>query len=121
MLDLTLLDSNGLDTFDQLFAAASRTPILTLCSRREDALATESIQRGAQGYFVKGSYQECLAPQTLRNIIARNLVEETLFRAKTRAEIALNSIGDAVICTDVHGNIDYLNVAAERMTGWPRD
>ncbi len=38
-----------------------------------------------------------------------------------RAEIALNSISDAVICTDIHGNIDYLNIAAEKMTGWSRE
>ncbi len=38
-----------------------------------------------------------------------------------RAEIALNSISDAVICTDIYGNIDYLNIAAEKMTGWSRE
>jgi diguanylate cyclase (GGDEF)-like protein/PAS domain S-box-containing protein len=37
-----------------------------------------------------------------------------------RAEITLNSIGDAVISTDLPGNVTYLNAVAERMTGWPR-
>ena len=49
------------------------------------------------------------------------IVNEYIYQVKTRAEIALNSIGDAVICTDINGNIDYLNVAAEKMTGWARD
>src|SRR6202040_3926218 len=31
-----------------------------------------------------------------------------------------NSIGDAVISTDVSGHVTYLNVVAERLTGWPR-
>ncbi len=37
-----------------------------------------------------------------------------------RAELTLDSIGDAVVSTDVAGNITYLNPVAERMTGWSR-
>jgi diguanylate cyclase (GGDEF)-like protein/PAS domain S-box-containing protein len=33
----------------------------------------------------------------------------------------LDSIGDAVLTTDLAGNVVYLNVAAEALTGWPRD
>src|SRR5277367_2684861 len=45
-------------------------------------------------------------------------LEEALFVEKERAQVTLNSIGDAVICTDVLGNITFLNPVAERMTGW---
>ena len=34
-------------------------------------------------------------------------------------EATLDSIGDAVLSTDLDGQVTYLNVAAERMTGWP--
>jgi PAS domain S-box-containing protein len=30
----------------------------------------------------------------------------------------LNSIGDAVACTDSMGNINFLNLVAKEMTGW---
>ena len=40
---------------------------------------------------------------------------------KFRAAITLNSISDAVICTDTNGVINYLNVAAEKMTGWTKE
>ena len=49
------------------------------------------------------------------------IIDESIYKEKIRAEIALNSIGDAVICTDIHGNIDYLNIAAEKITGWTRE
>ena len=39
---------------------------------------------------------------------------------KERAQATLNCIGDAVICTDVSGNITFLNVVTEKMTGWLR-
>ncbi len=39
-------------------------------------------------------------------------------RRRERALITLDSIGDAVICTDLKGKIIFLNMAAEKMTGW---
>jgi diguanylate cyclase (GGDEF)-like protein/PAS domain S-box-containing protein len=38
---------------------------------------------------------------------------------KERAVVTLNSIGDAVLSTDISGKITYLNLVAETMTGWP--
>jgi PAS domain S-box-containing protein len=45
---------------------------------------------------------------------------EALFQEKERAEITLDSIGDAVICTDIWGRVTYMNSVAENMTGWSR-
>jgi diguanylate cyclase (GGDEF)-like protein/PAS domain S-box-containing protein len=39
-------------------------------------------------------------------------------REKERAQVTLHSIGDAVITTDVNGQIEYLNPVAEAFTGW---
>lgn len=46
--------------------------------------------------------------------------EMALFEEKERAQVTLNSIGDAVLCTDLAGNLTYLNPVAEAMTGWSR-
>jgi len=53
-----------------------------------------------------------------RNNTRRGLAEEALFVEKERAQVTLNSIADAVICTDIAGNVDFLNLVAEKMTGW---
>jgi diguanylate cyclase (GGDEF)-like protein/PAS domain S-box-containing protein len=45
-------------------------------------------------------------------------VEGRLFVEKERAQVTLNSIGDAVISTDISGNITFLNLVAEKITGW---
>ncbi len=121
MADLSLPDSQGIDTFDKLFATALHTPIMTLSALDDEMLTTEAVQHGAQGYLSKGHFGSYLVPQSLRIIIQRKSVEETFYLEKARAEITLNSISDAVIGTDMSGNVDYLNVAAENMTGWSRE
>jgi PAS domain S-box-containing protein len=47
--------------------------------------------------------------------------EEALFEEKERAQVTLNSIGDAVLTTDLLGSVSYLNLVAEAMTGWTRE
>jgi diguanylate cyclase (GGDEF)-like protein/PAS domain S-box-containing protein len=41
-----------------------------------------------------------------------------VFDEKERARVTLQSIGDAVITTDIHEQVDYLNPVAERLTQW---
>ena len=121
IVDLLLPDSQGIETFDKLFAAAPHTPIVILSAVDDETQTTEAVQHGAQGYLSKGYLESYLVPQSLHNLIQRKAVEETFFLEKARAEITLNSISDAVIGTNMSGNVDYLNVAAERMTGWSRE
>jgi len=44
--------------------------------------------------------------------------EEALFEEKERAQVTLDSIGDAVLVTDLAGNVTYMNREAESQTGW---
>src|SRR5229473_612282 len=120
LLELSLTDSQGMETFDKLFAIAPDIPILILGNGNE-ALAKEAVGRGAQDYLLPGHLDSYSLPRALRNAIERKAVEDALYVEKERALITLNSIGDAVLCTDISGNVIYLNLVAESMTGWPRE
>jgi diguanylate cyclase (GGDEF)-like protein/PAS domain S-box-containing protein len=119
LLNLYLPDSHGIETFDKLFAAAHDVPILILGNGNE-AIAKEAVGRGAQDYLLPGHLDYSL-PRALRNAIERKAVDDALYLEKERAVVTLNSIGDAVLCTDISGNITYLNLVAETMTGWQRE
>ncbi len=56
---------------------------------------------------------------TVSDITERKRAEQAIFAEKDRAQVTLQSIGDAVITTDAAARIDYLNPVAERLTGWP--
>lgn len=52
---------------------------------------------------------------------ARHAAEEVLFEEKERARVTLSSIGDAVLVTNVRGNVTYINPVGEQLTGWTHD
>jgi CheY-like chemotaxis protein len=106
LLELSLPDSHGIETFDKLFTAAPDVPILILGGNVNEALAKEAVGRGAQDYLLPGHLDYSL-PRALRNAIERKAVEDALYVEKERAVVTLNSIGDAVLCTDISGKIAY--------------
>ena len=55
---------------------------------------------------------------TLADISERKRAEMQLSAEKEKAQVTLQSIGDAVITVDADGRIEYLNPVAESLTGW---
>ncbi len=58
---------------------------------------------------------------TLVDVTERKRAQEALRTEKERAEVTLASIGDGVISTDLAGNIETINEAAQLMTGFTAD
>jgi diguanylate cyclase (GGDEF)-like protein/PAS domain S-box-containing protein len=120
LIDLMLPEGLGLEVFERIFAAAPLIPILILCDAHQEDLARQAVQSGAQDYLLKEKLDDYLLPKAVINMIGRASNAEALFIEKERAEVTLNSIGDAVMSCDIDGRITYLNVVAERLTGWSR-
>jgi diguanylate cyclase (GGDEF)-like protein/PAS domain S-box-containing protein len=118
LVDLYLPDSRGIDTFDRLFHAAPNIPILILIDPQDEKTAKLAVQCGAQDYLFKPHLDPYLLPKALGSMIERAAYSEALFEEKERAQVTLNSIGDAVISTDIEGLVTYLNAIAENLTGW---
>jgi diguanylate cyclase (GGDEF)-like protein/PAS domain S-box-containing protein len=119
LIDLLLSDVQALETFDQIFQAAPHIPILVLSSPEHEEIAKRAVQRGAQDYLLDNRLDSHSLSKALHNMLERTANAEAMFVEKERAQVTLNSIGDAVISTDVAGNVTYLNHVAETMTGWP--
>jgi diguanylate cyclase (GGDEF)-like protein/PAS domain S-box-containing protein len=119
LLDLYLPDYHGIDMFDRLFRAAPRIPILILVDAQNEETAKLAVQRGAQEYLFTARLDAYLLPKTIGSMIDRAVFAEALLEEKERALVTLNSIGDAVMSTDLSGKVSYLNQIAEDLTGWP--
>jgi diguanylate cyclase (GGDEF)-like protein/PAS domain S-box-containing protein len=121
ILDLSQPHTQGIAGFEQVWRAAPHVPMLVIGSPDDQDVVREAVNRGAQDYLLKTNLDSYTLPRAVKGIIERKAVEETLFFEHQRAEVTLNSIGDAVLSVDVPGHVTYLNPVAESMTGWPRE
>ncbi|HWU84417.1 MAG TPA: diguanylate cyclase [Rhodocyclaceae bacterium] len=115
LLDLTLPDGSGIEAFRQISRAAPNAGIVVLCRAEGEIVARETIEQGASGYLIKGRDDPCSLRRLLHEAAARSFVSH---EAQGLAQLTLNSIGDAVLTTDLEGRITYLNRSAEALTGW---
>ncbi len=120
VLDLTLSDSHGLETFDKLFEAAPSVPILILSGPDAEEMARQAVERGAQDYLVKNQADGYRLRRAVRTMMDRRATNAMLLETQV-ANLTLDSIGEAVLRTDRQGNIVYLNRIAENTTGWRRE
>ena len=73
------------------------------------AMLVAAITIGSFVYTVRNRRQSRLA---------QGAAELAVVRERDRAEVTLQSIGDAVVTTDNECRIQYLNPVAQRLTGW---
>jgi diguanylate cyclase (GGDEF)-like protein/PAS domain S-box-containing protein len=90
-------------------------------------LEIQLINGDEQGLWVEAQsalieYRGTLAILTIaRDVSYRKSLEVSLSRSKRQAQYTLESISEGVITTDNEGHVDYVNRAAEAMTGSSRD
>jgi diguanylate cyclase (GGDEF)-like protein/PAS domain S-box-containing protein len=120
LVDLLLPDVSGLASVDQLYRQSPQVPIVVLSSLCDEATGRSAIQHGAQDFLVKERLDDYVLPKMLAAVIERASIANALHEERERAQVTLNSIGDAVISTDVAGKVVFINAVAERLTGWGR-
>jgi len=74
-------------------------------------LAVSSILEGEERQYIV----------TIKDITERHAAEEALYREKEQAQVTLSSIADGVISTDIIGQINYINPAALKLTGYQEE
>jgi two-component system cell cycle response regulator len=87
MLDLSLPDSSGLETFASVRARTEDVPIIVLTGFDDEEAATGAVQAGAQDYLVKGSFDGELVARSIRYAVERHRMQDELRRLATVDEL----------------------------------
>jgi signal transduction histidine kinase len=80
LLDLSLPESQGLDSFLRVQAHSPAMPVVVLTGSDDEELGDRAVQSGAQDYLIKGQVDGPLLGRALRYAIERGRIEEELRR-----------------------------------------
>jgi signal transduction histidine kinase len=78
LLDLTLPDSQGIESFNSVYKQIPALPIVVLTGLDDEELAVKAVSSGAQDYIIKGQLDFNLLVRSIRYAIERKQIEEDL-------------------------------------------
>ncbi|MCP5007698.1 MAG: diguanylate cyclase [Planctomycetes bacterium] len=82
LLDISLPDSQGLDTFSRIHKQFPDVPILVMTNFDDESFAVKAVQEGAQDYLVKGRVDSNLLVRSIRYAIERHRTLKELKKAQ---------------------------------------
>ena len=86
LLDLGLPDSQGLETLNQVRAAAPDVPVVVLTGADDETLALDAAQQGAQDYLIKGEVDRRLLTRSMHYVVERQRLTRKLEQSRQREE-----------------------------------
>jgi DNA-binding response OmpR family regulator len=95
LLDLSLPDSQGLETLVKIREQAPQVPVVVLTGLTDEELGLRALQEGAQDYLVKGHFEGGGLARTIRYAIERKRSEAEIIQ-RNRELLALQSAGAAI-------------------------
>jgi len=113
LLDLSLPDSTGADTFRQARRAAPHLPIVLLTGEDDERIGLEAIRHGIQDYLVKGHADGQQIARAIRYAIERKQMELELARERAFLETAIEVLPLPLAFFDQRGKIIRENHASQ--------
>ncbi|MBA3658856.1 MAG: GGDEF domain-containing response regulator [Gemmatimonadales bacterium] len=87
VLDLSLPDGQGVETFRRIRESAPTLPVIVLSGLEDEAVALEAVRWGAQDYLVKGRFNGQLLGRSVRYALERQKLQSQLFAAALEDEM----------------------------------
>jgi two-component system, sensor histidine kinase and response regulator len=85
LLDLSLPDSQGMETIARLHTEAPDIPIIALSGMDDQSIIQDAVKQGAEDYLVKGAFSTDILVRSIHYAIDRRRVHDDLARARDSA------------------------------------
>ena len=118
LLDLSLPDSEGLETVDRARAQASQVPIIVMTGLDDEGVAVKIVRRGAQDYLVKGQADRKSLIRAIRYAIERKRGEEEIRETRENFRSIVETTNEWIWSMNLAGELTYSNPAIEQILGY---
>jgi len=117
LLDLSLPDRQGVDTFARAQAQAPQVPIVVVSGLQDETVAVEAVREGAQDYLVKGQVDSHLLGRAIRYAIQGKQIEGTLAQERGLLQALIDNIPDSIYFKDDKNRFIRVNKAKAEHSG----
>jgi len=118
LLDLTLPDSSGMETFKGIKTHAHDVPIIILSGVDDETLAVNAVHAGAEDYLVKGRVDSQLITRAIIYAIERTDAKKAVIKAEEKFRSIFENSVSGIFQTTPEGGYLNVNPALARIYGY---
>ncbi|EGJ50355.1 response regulator [Desulfocurvibacter africanus] len=119
LLDLGLVDTQGLDTFHTLHAEIPDIPTVVLSGLSDEDVAVQTIRAGGQDYLVKGQFNVQVLARAMRYAIERKRAERILHQREQEYKALIKNAPNIIVRLNKDLLVQFVNPAIEPAMGHP--
>lgn len=117
LVDLSLPDSQGLETLDRVRVEAREAPVIVLTGLDSETVAEKALLQGAQDYLVKGRLTGDALRRAIRYAMGRHRVEQALRKSEERFHLTCLATQDGIWDWDITSGATWFNDAYQTVYG----
>jgi PAS domain S-box-containing protein len=119
LIDLSLPDSTGLETFRRFHADAPRLPAIVLSGLDDETIAVTAVREGAQDYLVKGRLDSSVLSRAITYAIERQRAEEKMAASEAFYHSLVENLPQNIFRKDLDERFTFANQRFCTLLGRP--
>ena len=121
LLDLTLPDSNGVDSITEIISLAQGRPVIVLTGFSDKQFGVDSLKLGVQDYLIKDEVTPAILLKSISYSIERKKNLKQLEQNEKRYMALIENSTDGLLLVDTQGKILEMSVMGKKILGLQPD
>ncbi len=121
LLDLTLPDSNGVDSITEIVSLAQGRPVIVLTGFSDKQFGIDSLKLGVQDYLIKDEVTPAILLKSISYSIERKKNLKQLEQNEKRYRALIENSTDGLLLVDPNGKVLEMSVMGKKILGLQPD
>jgi len=119
LLDLSLPDSNGVDSITEIISLAQGRPVIVLTGFTDKQFGIDSLKLGVQDYLIKDEVTPAILLKSISYSIERKKNQQQLEQNEKRYRALIENSTDGLLLVDTDGKVLEMSQRGKKILGLP--